>query len=232
MMKIFIIGLLLMVVIPEKPCLGSEKSEIYCKNEFSVGDYNYVKNESSGCRTILGITQNSTMIYLTYTGCKKIADNKESVSDIAQSFYEIVKKYNLKNEIKSKKTLSISLNCIVAHWPIIKYINDDTTWPLNIFGYAKLKTKNEYERQNIYYEEIRNVILQSNIYNPFIDVVNKMGCDMNLNKYFIDGLFIERNALTNVGLIKRGVFKVGEAKKEIYPSIKSGILFDLSCEDN
>jgi len=197
------------------------------------GPYHYYsKIESSGCTTKISLrsaSSGSSFFALSHYGKGEYNyKERENVEEIAQSFYAIIKHFKLEEKIKLQDSLSINIGARISHEPLIRFINEDKTWPENMYLSAKKTTTNKHERFVLYKKQIRQVMIESKIYNPFMAVMEKIGCNMSLSDNCFDGLFIERDPTTKEMLIEGGVFSKEEAKKAIYPYIKGYIAFDIN----
>jgi hypothetical protein len=220
--------------IPNTAATENEKSE-ESNNEFQRINKGYTidyrKLESSGCFTEISFHNNSSGVGFSYGDyfCRKNPKERiETISEIAESISEIITYYQLEKEIRARKCLYISF----GDEDLIQYINNDESWPKDIYAYVDGKFKNYEDKSNFIYEIAREVIIKSKIYDPFMSILSKMGCRMILSKIFVEGISNKNIALTKKHLLKSGILTNDAINKEKYPSFKGPITFDLTCDEN
>ncbi|WP_073472169.1 hypothetical protein [Desulfatibacillum alkenivorans] len=121
----------------------------------------------------------------------------------------------------------------IINEPLVRQINEDESWPKNIYEYLKEMQPDRSDRYEIYFELMRKNIVDNNLFSSFKGIMEQFGCRITLQEYFIDGLFLsESQNISKQYLIIKGVFTKEEAKKDFYPAFKSGISFDLHCADD
>ena len=191
----------------------------------------YRKLEPSGCSSEVTFRNNSSTVSFSYGDyfCRKAADYKlETIPEIGKSISEIISHFQLEDEIRTKKHLYLGVG--IEH--LIRYMNNDESWPKDIYAYADSKYSDEYEKVYFIYEVVGEEILKSKIYDPFISILNKMGCKIVLPKVFADGVCCKKYSLTKKDLMNSGFLKNDGINKERYPGFKSTLTFDLTCDGN
>jgi len=209
--------------------LRSQQRHLFQSVDDGIGT-EYEKHEASGCTTRLYLRPDWLTFFMSHDiRCKADLEKRENVSEIAGSISEIMAHFDLVDEIRSKSEVHIVTGWLTHHEPLIRFINDDETWPINIYTYLEKRHEKKIDKLHALRDRIRQGIAESEIYDPFAAAMQKIGCDMILKERFYDGLFFNRNNITKDTLIRRGVFSRGEAKKDEYPVLKGGIRFDLKC---
>jgi hypothetical protein len=217
-----------MVIINTQTIAYSSENPYVFKHVVKYLENKYSKVESSGCFTEISLSDNSGSFFIFHgRGCKAPSSIKEGVNRIAESVSEIINYFKLSDEIRAKEGVLINIGWSLDHEPLIRFINDDETWPTDIFRYIKHKYESSDDRYAAYKERLQQEIIKSKIYLPFINVMEKIGCRMTLSEYFVDGHFFDNYAYSKTTLIKKGVFSKQEVKKDVYPYIKGTIQFDL-----
>ncbi len=224
--KVVLIALFLLV-----GCVSAKQEEVFLHSSKGKID-SYTKKEKSGCITRLSLSPSSISINLTYGGvCQPDSTQLETTQEILNSFGELVHYFNLKTNIRSKDYFTINLHWKVSHWPLIKFINEDETWPSNISKFLMSNYENKKERYTAYKDILKSKVLASQVYLPVIDSMKQLGCVTELSEYFADPIFpIDKENITREQVIKWGIFRVQAANKEIYPSIKGAIEFNVKCQ--
>ena len=197
------------------------------------GTLDYLKQEQSGCTTRLSLNENFRGFFILHDiRCRAVPERRESTNDIAGSVIDIVERFNLKDEIRSKSAVGINIGWSMNHEALIRFINYDESWPENIYEHIKEKHTEREDRCICLRERLREEITKSEIYDPFIAAMGELGCQMTLKEYFVDGLFFDEHNITKEMLIERGVFSRQEANKDEYPVMKGHIEFDLKCDSH
>ncbi len=223
--------LVILILLEPSKLYGLEgvKNSVFEKDEEESLAY-YHKLEPSGCYTRLLWYKNANRISISHDRqCEIESEKRESVREISNSVYEIMKYFDLGEKIKTIKEVAINIGWNVNNEPLLQYINNNEEWPDNIFEYSRNMATKEEDCLAVYTNFVRNEIIKSNIYNPFIEVMRKFDCIMTLKDNFVDGLLFDRGKrnLTKENLIKNGVFKEEEARKDVYPQLKGAIEFAL-----
>jgi hypothetical protein len=221
-------------------CFSSEKVEngntntIFTHDKSNGTNY-YSKHESSGCTTeiMLRPIENSLALNLSYgIGCMADKNELESVQDIAGSLVEIIKENSLGEAIKKRKVLAVKYSWKIAHWPLIESINNDTSWPVDIFKDLLQRYPGEKIRYSAYIKMLRSKILEQDVYSSFIDAMHKIGCSANLEEYYADPIFMSKKFVTKQkDLVDFGIYKPEQVKKHYYPFLKSPITFNIDCQE-
>ncbi len=189
----------------------------------------YEKYEPSGCNTTVILDKDADYFFVNHgIRCKTERKKRESLNEIADSVYDIFIYFNIINIVKSKKSIYVNIGWATNHEPLLLFINEDDQWPDNIYIYSVVNSGEE-KRYDFYKDTVRKEILKSKIFSPLSATMKKINCRMQLKKDYVDGLFFNKNNLTKDMLIKLGVFRKEEAKKDEYPVLKGAIEFDLSC---
>lgn len=236
-MKQLLLTFIYCIIICYVPLVSSAKDKTDISQKMfryesdSDGLYHYYsKIESSGCRTVIRLRKDSIYIKLrSGFDCNCSNEIGESSSDIANSLYEIISFFDLGKTVRTKEVLLINISCKIYNAPLLRYLNENNDWPDNFYKFFRGKSSDYWESYSLYVEYSRKEIVKSKIYDPFVAVMGKIGCDISLEKSYADPIFFGKHQLTKEALIKWGFFKEKEAKKEIYPSLKGGILFKINC---
>jgi hypothetical protein len=193
--------------------------------------WTYSKRELSGCVTRVKVDRISNLVNISndIMRCKVNREKRESTVEIAASVYEIVTYFHLVERLKPMESICVNIGWNTNHEPLIRYMNEDKEWPSNIFQYSKTHSPKNMKDYEFLRTMVREEILKSGIYKPIIDVMKKLNCEMTLKDHFAEDLLFDPD-LSRIGLTKNGVFRPGEAKKDVYPSINGGLKFDLKCE--
>ncbi len=198
-----------------------------------IGDTKYYsKLEPSGCYTKIILSQNRDMVGLLYGDkCNTGHLELENVRIVADSLIDIIAYFKLAKVVKSKNMLFINYLWKISHWPLINTINEDDTWPKDFSlhykkSYSELKQR---DIKNKFRESLQNKILESTVYFPFVDTMNKVGCNLTLAKDYADPIYFDKKYLTKKELIKWGIYTSLQAKKDIYPLIKGPVGFNMNC---
>ncbi len=211
-------------------CVNSEDNAAEYSHE-NDGTYDeYIKTESNGCMAVIRTRNDSTHIDFWYgEGCSKqspIVDTRI----VATHFDQIANHFKIANDFKNKEVLSINIGSAISHEPLIHYINNNTEWPNNYIEYFDANNTNEEDSYSAYVKSLRDVILTSKLYDPFKSVMNEMGCPLVLKERYVDGIFYNKHILTQKKLVEWEVLTTENAKKELYPSLKGGMEFDIKCQ--
>jgi hypothetical protein len=231
----------LQVLFLSSSCLASNGT-INCTDEDVFSNYEkygtryYTKKESSGCSSEVKLRpiHNSTSIEITYGArCKVDKDKIESVHDVARSLVEIIKVNSLGEAIKKRRVLEVKYSWKIGHWPIIKSINNDPSWPIDFFADLQKRYPDEDVRYSEYIKMLGSKILEKDVYLPFIDAMHKIGCKAKLMDYYADPIFMTKKFVTTKEYLNEvGVFNSERITKDYYPYFKSPISFTIDCQSN
>ena len=212
---------------------GDKDIAIKFSGTVGSGEKSLVKVEPSGCRTKMSIVDRWNLLSITNDRrCKSEPSKRENAKEIADSIEQMFSVTGIKDSLQSINKVKINIGWRVNHELLLLYINNDDQWPNDIYEYSVKHSPEKSEYYHFYKEKIRQEIIKSQIYKPFISVMGKIGCSMTLAEDFTDGLpFDEKHKnITRDDLIEWSVLKEEEVRKEQYPVIKNGIFFDLNCK--
>jgi len=192
----------------------------------------YLKVEASGCATIIYMRPDRPSLTIgNDIACRMAMDKSGSTREIAESTADIIEHFNLANAIRSKTTVYFSIGWRINDEPIIRAINDDSTWPLNIYTYLDERFLDTRDKYYSLLEKLRHLISRSRSFGPFAAVMSSIGCSMTLKERFVDAIIFDKHKMTKEMLIEEGVFTGEEARKDEYPVFRGPIGFDLTCDE-
>lgn len=208
---------------------GSESKEF--NKSIESGYTLYSVRDSSDCTTTIDIGDSSLQLDLWHgKGCQ--ADIGNSIEVAAANLNEIVKFFDLYDRIKKVKLLTVNIGVHISGEQLVIFLNTASDWPNNYIEHFKSIAPSGDEAAELYREYLRSTILESGLYTPIFNVVNKWGCEARLSATLFDPLFFDKHKVTGKDLIKWGVFGDGEAMKELFPSAKGGLEFEMNCSEN
>ena len=190
----------------------------------------YEAKTSTNCKGVISTREGSKVITFIYSG-ECLSRKTLNTSKIAKEFGGIINFFNLGKKLRSIKQFSIDIVWKVSQWPLINYINQDKSWPKNIFDSLK-KYKLKKERIEVYKDHLKDEILNPNVYLPFANYFKTINCDIDLLQSYSDPIFYgERNSIKKSELIEYGVIQDSNAKKDYYPLFKGTIDFNVVCKE-
>lgn len=239
MNKIFFILISFMVVISSlqdvegdnSNNLDIEQNNIFRRNDDSISTV-YLKMEPYGCTTEVIFYHNSNLFLISHGFRSYLAPEKRlNINEIAESVKDIIEHFKLSDEIRTNKSIYFNIGWRINFEPLIHAINNDESWPKDILMYLNGESTNSQERWLILREMLRDVIVKSKTFDPFVAVMDDIECNMKLKENFVEGLFFKDHDFKKETLIEWGVFSEQEAKKDTYPFWTGHIKFDLICEN-
>lgn len=198
------------------------------KKSIESGYTLYSVRNSSGCTTKIRIGDSSRQLDLWHgEGCQ--ADTGNSVEVAAANLNEIVKTFDLDSRIKKVKLLTAYIGVHISYEPLVIFLNTANDWPNNYIEHFKSMAPSGDEAAEMYGDYLRNIILESKLYIPIFNAVNEWGCEARLSANLFDPLFFDKHKVTGKDLTRWGVFSNNEALKDLFPSAKGGLEFEINC---
>jgi len=129
--------------------------------------------------------------------------------------------------------LSIDVAKKVSHWPLIKYINQDDLWPVNIYEHLRKQYPKKQKQIDAYKLILRTEILKPDVYLPFTRSLDTIGCSVTLSERFADPIYFgENRSIKKSELIEWDVIDFNVIRKDVYPLFNGTVDFDVVCAKN
>ena len=187
--------------------------------------------EGLHCRVSVRLEPDSIVATIFLADCQDTeADAKkaQNVGEIAKTMLKVIKENSLETEIRSRGFVYINIGWKVDNFPVISAINNDATWPSDVFKALRTEYPDTQQRQAEYKARLGRSIVQA--YSPLVDAFGELGCALKLSDNFADPLLMRDGATPRSILVDQGIFDSRNARKSLYPTILGPIAFKLQCE--
>ena len=240
-----VLSLLIFLFFPEKTLSSIEREDIFFKKtEQLVTSYSILEPVSKCKLSVLVYDENFAglnfgIVYGLNKDCEKpYQTRKIYMSDFAVMFQKIINNFNLQDTLKDFEGVEVSVHWAlkgesrtIVHGPLIKSINDNSFWPIDIEEDLLEKVDREVAYKK-YVSFLKNEITKS--YAPLLDIFKSWGVtnarvgDLVMDPVYFDSRYSRSNS--KIFLKKELKFDKlldKELTKDIYPFSKSPIFFIL-----